>query len=304
MAEPGSGGADPSARSTRLPVDPVDPVSALEVFERAGRVVRPRERLGQLVPRRPEGITGNQWNAAARAILDFVVSDPDGRAATFAVEFVDASTRTARSQRGDRMKQAVCDAVGLGLLRIESGTLQPVTHGRRIVEYVLDARAFREAVGDPAEYAELVPDGPLSYRDIVGRLPDGSRGHVNDLGAVARTVAVEAYVDRELVDPILRSLHVEWRGGPAQGWAWLQVRPGEYLFEQVRLWQHRFSYGVEPGRLAEDLATMAVGERLRRRDAIALPLAGRARLTGALDALRQRRDELANPYAFEHISFD
>ncbi|WP_422769222.1 DUF2726 domain-containing protein [Plantactinospora sp. WMMC1484] len=296
----GSGTA-PSARSTRLPADPAVPV---EVFERAGRVVRPGQRLGQLVPRRPEGVTGNQWNAAARALLDFVVSGSDGRAASFAVEFVDASTQTAQTQRGDRMKQAVCDAVGLGLLRIESGTLQPVTHGRRILEYVLDARAFRDATGDPADYAELAPDGPLSYRDIVGRLPDGSRGHVNDLGAVARAAAVEAYVDRELVDPILRSLHAVWVGGPAQGWAWLQVRPGEYLFEQVRIWQHRFSCGVEPGRLAEDLATMAVGERLRLRDAVELPLAGRARLTDALDALRHRRDELENPYAFDHIAFD
>ncbi|GIG87230.1 DUF2726 domain-containing protein [Plantactinospora endophytica] len=300
MAETGSD-IRPSARSTRLPADPA---AAGGIIERAGRVARPRQRLGQLVPRRPEGITGNQWNAASRGLFDYVVSDPEGRSAPFAVEFVDASAQTAQTQRDDRMKHAVCDAVGLELLRIESATMQPATHGRRIVEYVIDARAFREATGDPAEYAELAPDAPRSYRDIVGRLPDGNSGHVNDLGAVARTIAVDAYVNRELVDPILRSLQLDWKDGPAEGWAWLQVRPGEYLFERVRIWQHRFSCGIEPGRLAEDLATMAVGERLRLRETVGLPLTGREQLADELDALRRRRDELTNPYAFDHVSFD
>ncbi|MDW5322560.1 DUF2726 domain-containing protein [Plantactinospora sp. KLBMP9567] len=300
MAETGGGGR-PSARSTRLPAEPG---ASGGTIERAGRIARPDQRLGQLVPRRPEGITSNQWNVASRGRFDFVVSDPGGQAAPFAVELVDTSVQTAQTQRDDRMKHAVCDAVGLELLRIESATLQPATHGRRIVEYVIDARAFLAATGDPAEYAELAPEAPGSYRDIVGRLPDGNSGHVNDLGAAARTTAVDAYVDRELVDPILRSLRLDWKDGPAEGWAWLQVRPGAYLFERVRLWQHRFSCGIEPGRFAEDLATMAVGERLRLRETVGLPLTARERLADELDGLRRRRDKLLNPYGFEHVSFD
>ncbi|MDG4787452.1 DUF2726 domain-containing protein [Micromonospora sp. WMMD1102] len=288
-------------RSTRLPAEPAAGDGG---FERAGLVVRPGQRLGQLVPRRPEGITGNQWNVASRQAFDFVVCDPAGRAAPFAVELVDASVRTAQTQRDERARHAVCEAVGLQLLRISSATLQPATHGRRIVEYVVDARAFLAATGDPAEYAELAPDAPRGYRDIVGRLPDGSSGHVNDLGAVARTIAVDAYVNRELVDPILRSLRLDWRDGSAEGWAWLQVRPGAYLFERVVIWQHRFSCGVEPGRLAEDLATLAVGERLRLRESVELPSTDRDRLAGELDGLHRRRDELVNPYAFAHVSFD
>jgi hypothetical protein len=190
------------------------------------------------------------------------------------------------------MKHAVCEAVGLELLRIESSTLYPGTHGRRIVEYVVDARAFLEATGDPVEFAELSTDEPMGYRDIVGRLPDGRTGHVNDLGAVARAAAVDAYVNRELVDPILRSVQLDWKNGPAEGWAWLQVRAGAYLFERVRIWQYRFSCGIEPGRLAEDLATLAVGERLRLRNDVETPLWDRERLAGELDVLRRRRDEL------------
>jgi hypothetical protein len=312
MAKTGNDGST-SARSIRLPdqhgatgrgAADHGAVPVGGIIERAGRVARPNQRLGQVVPRRPEGITGNQWNSASRSAFDFLVSDPAGRAPSYAVEFVDPGDQTVQARRGDRMKHAVCEAVGLELFRIESSTLRPGTHGRRIVEYVIDARAFLEATGDPAEFAELSPGGPMSYRDIVGRLPDGRDGHVNDLGAVARAAAVDAYVNRELVDPILRSLQLDWKDGPAEGWAWLQVRPGAYLFERVRIWQHRFTCGIEPGRLAEDLATLAVGERLRRRDGAEAPLADRERLTAELDELRRRRDELANPYAFDHVSFD
>ncbi|MEE6263979.1 PDDEXK family nuclease [Plantactinospora sonchi] len=303
MAKTGSDGR-PSTHPGGLPGDLADGGTDGAVIERAGRVARPHQRLGHLVPRRPEGITANQWNSASRGVFDFVVSDPGGRVAPFAVEFVDPDTRTAQSQRGERMKLAVCEAVGLELVRIESPTLRPGPRARRIVEYLIDACAFHAVTGDPADPDDLAPAAPLNYRDIVGRLPDGRSGHVNDLGAVAKTAAVDAYVNRELVDPILRSLHLDWKDGPAEGWAWLHVRPGEYLFERVRIWQHRFSSGIEPGRLAEDLATMTVGERLRLRELVALPLRARDRLAAELDVLRRRRDELTNPYAFDHVSFE
>lgn len=303
MVKTGSDGS-PSVYSSGLPGDLAAGGTDGGGFERAGRVARPHQRLGQLVPRRPAGITANQWNSASRSAFDFVVSDPDGRVAPFAVEFVDPETQTAQVQRGDRMKLAVCEAVGLELVRIESPTLRPGPRARRIVEYLIDASAFHAVAGAPADLDDLTPTTPFTYRDIVGRLPDGRSGHVNDLGAVAKAAAVEAYVDRELVDPILRSLQLDWKDGPAEGWAWLQVRPGGYLFERVRIWQHRFSCGVDPARLAEDLATMAVGERLRLRELVALPLRDRDRLTAELDALRRRRDELVNPYAFDHVSFE
>lgn len=275
------------------------------VVERAGQLIRPNQKLGQVIPRRPVGITAHQWNTASRESFDFVVWCAAEPWPSFAVELVDP-VRPARAQRDDRMKYAVCAAADLAVLRIESGTLRPEAHGRRIVEYLVDARAFLAATGGPPGPDEPVDDlsAPLNFRDIIGRLPDGRRGHVNDLGAVARTIAVDAYVDREVVDPIIRSFHLDWRDGPAEGWAWVQVRGDEFLFERVRLRQHRFSCGIAPGRLAEDLATMAVGERLRLRDDTEPPLHHRDELRRELAAVRRRRDELINPYAVEHVSFD
>lgn len=292
-------------------------------FRRGDYLVQPDRRLGQIAQRRPPGVTTHQWTSATRTRFDFVLCDPGTNQPVAGVRFEDPAVRGVDADRADRMTSTVCAAIGLGLLRVESAALRPAA--RRIVEYVLDARAFQRAVtghdgpyGAPFSDASLddpsfdaasfddEPGGPapVGFRDILGRLPDGRTGYVNDLGAVARATAVEAYASRQLADPIVRSLHVRWAGGPTQGWAWIEVRDGGFIFERVRVWQHDFHCGVGIGRLVEDLAVAAVGERLKTL-AIAEPtLYGRDRLARDLDELRRRGDELAEPFAFAHVTFD
>jgi hypothetical protein len=127
---------------------------------------------------------------------------------------------------------------------------------------------------------------------------------------------------------------VTWRDGTAEGWAWLEVRDGLCLFERTRIWQPGFSCGVDPSRLAEDLATAAIGERLRalgggeqplrtlgggerplralgggERPLRALgggerPLRDRRTLGREFEDLRRRRDEMVADFAYDHISFE
>jgi hypothetical protein len=273
------------------------------IFKRGTCLVQPDVKLSQLVHRRPPGVTTHQWNSALRTRFDFVVCDARGYAPLFAVEFDDPAGRRADSERDERMKNAVCDAVGLELLRIESATLRPGSDGRRIVEYVIDARTFMESTLEREEASDLLPDGPLNYRDIIGRLPDGRSGFVNDLGALARVAAVDAYAGRQLTDPIIRGLHVCWKDGPAEGWAWVEVRDRRCIFERARLWQHRFSCGVDPGRLAEDLATAAIGQWLKTLGTAEPVLRDRADIKHAFEELRLRREEMENGFAFDHLCF-
>ena len=266
---------------------------ARETFARAGSAVRAGLRLGQAVPRKPAGVTGGQWNAAAGAHLDFLVDDG---AAPFAVQIGPPTGSGTPAARVDRLTNAVCDAAGFGVLRIGSTTLRAEAHGRRIVEYVVDARAWA---------GSTIGGGPdLPYRDILGRLPDGRTGYVNDLGAVARAAAVEAFAERQLADPIIRTLRVRWTAGPAEGWAWLEVEPGAHVFERVRVEERRMSAGVDPVRLAEDLATAAIGERWKMRHSEPLAPVDRAHLATALDGLRARRDDLDGGFAFDHLTFE
>ncbi|WP_236648451.1 hypothetical protein [Micromonospora sicca] len=266
---------------------------------RAGQVGYASRRLSELVHGRPPGITGHQWSTAIREGFDQVVCAADTGRPLFAVDIAPPPPAGSPEQRAERMKSAVCAAVGLAVLRIESPTLRGAHHGRRIVEYVIDARAYADATAAGAEGAE-----PVGFRDIIGRLPDGRSGHVNDLGALTRAAVVEAYVDRRLADPIVRGLHARWKNGPAEGWSWVEVRPGRCLVERVQVFPQRFSCGVDPARLAEDLSALAVGERVRGLEAGEPPLVDRERLRREIRLLASRRDELAGGFAFEHLCAD
>lgn len=265
-------------------------------FERAGLLVTPGRAVGELIPNRPTGTTGHQWSAATRSRFDLVVRQAATGALSFAVDFADPAASTPASRRVRRARSAVCAAVGLSSVTVESTTLTAAVHGQRIVEYLIDARAFL----DPATES---PGAVPAFRDIVGRLPDGRTGHVNDLGALARAHAVEAYVERRLVDPIVRGLRVRWADGPAEGWGWVEVRPGRFLIERVRVHFHRFACGVDADRLAEDLAVMAVGQRLRGSEPFDADLGEAAALNLALGELRGRRHEMVGGFRFDHVSF-
>jgi hypothetical protein len=271
-----------------------------ELFERAGCIVQLDRRLGQLLGGRPPGVTTRQWSVATRAQLDYVVCDASDYRPAFVVVFADPAARSPQQQRDERMTDAVCAAVGLELLRIESATLLAAGSGRRVVEYLLDARSFQQiGVEEPTGESP----GPVSYRDIIGRLPDGRTGYVNDLGALARAKAVEAFVSRQLADPLLRSLHVRWKDGSAEGWAWLAVREGQFLFERVRIWPHRLQCGIEPERFAEDLAAAGVGELLKGLELGDPSLSQRSDLIEELSGLRARRAEMSGVFAFDHVTF-
>ncbi|MFG1951819.1 DUF2726 domain-containing protein [Micromonospora sp. NPDC048830] len=274
------------------------------LLARGGQLVYGARRLVELLHGRPPGVTGHQWNSAGRESFDFVICAGDTGHPLFAVEIGPPAAADPAAGRGERMKNALCAAVGLAVLRIVSPTLRAADDGRRLVEYVIDARGYADAVGPEPEHEDLGEAAPVAFRDIVGRLPDGRSGHVNDLGALARAAALEAYVARRLADPIVRGLHVRWTDGPAEGWSWVEVSPGRCLVERVEVWEHRFSCGVAPGRLAEDLAAAAVGERLRALDAAASDLLPREQLDRDIRRLRERGEEMRDGFGFAHLCAD
>ena len=256
---------------------------AARTFTHGGRVVHTGRRLAQVVGRKPAGITAGQWNAAGTTVVDHLVTRPDGDEPELLVLFTDATSATGA--RALRMATAVCAAAGLPLLRIDSPTLTTQTQ-TQIIGYVLDARAFGDG---------------QAYRDIVGRLPDGRTGHVNDLSSVARAAAVDAYAARQLHDPIIRTVRVRWAGGPAEGWAWLQLREGGYVFERVLVDEQRTTCGVPADRLAEDLAGAAIGERLKQRHTTEPALVDLAHIETALRGLAARRADLLDGFPYDHL---
>ncbi len=126
-----------------------------EVFQHGNYVVFLGFKLSIVIYEPPKGFSQQspEWNYATRAHFDFVVCHAETHLPEFAIELDDPTHWTnPEAQRRDRMKNALCEAAGFEVLRIESSTLSvsPKTGNRRLIEYLIDAwewgKAFTEGI--------------------------------------------------------------------------------------------------------------------------------------------------------------
>jgi hypothetical protein len=274
-----------------------------EIFERSGFVVLPNQKLSTIIHQRPPGISWQQWDYATRAQFDFVVCDADRYMPEFAVELDDPTHRRPEARERDEKKNAVCEAAGLELLRIESSALYPGPHGRRIVEYLIDARSFMNTVAEMQEQGTLPDDEPFDYRNAIGRHPDGRMGFINDLSNVARLDAIQAHEAGRAAQSVISGVQINWKEGWAEGWGWLRIRDDLYIFERIQVRAYRFYCGIGSGDLAQDLAAAAVGEKLKLLNTEEPVLCRREDLQRAFAKVQQRQDEINMPYLLDHVSF-
>ena len=269
-----------------------------EIFVHKGSLILPGFKLSQVIRRRPPGISGEQWGYATRAHFDFVVCDAETYIPDFAVELDDASHRRPDARGRDRMKDAVCEAASFDLLRIDSRALDYGPRGRRLVEYLIDAREYFRAFGEAQGRGDVPPDEIGDYRLIIDQ-----GGFVNDLAGPARRRALQAFQAGSVEGRAIEGLHFDWKDGWAEAWAWLQVRGDFYLFEQARLRSYHFHCGIGSGNLAEDLAVAAVGELLPRLGDDTPILVRRDDMARRLARLREQREELEFAIMLDHTQF-
>ena len=267
---------------------------ARETFARAGSAVRAGLRLGQAVPRKPAGVTGGQWNAAAGAHLDFLVDDG---AAPFAVQIGPPTGSGTPAARVDRLTNAVCDAAGFGAAahRVDDAAgrgARPadrrVRRGRPRLGRLDHRRRPRPAV---PRHPRPAPGRPhrLRQRPRRGRAGGGRRG-------VRRTAARRPdhpHAARAVDRRPRRGLGLA--GGRA-GRARLRAGTGRGA-PHVR--RHRPGPPRRGPRHGGDRRAVEDAP-LRRR----WRLVDRAHLAAALDGLRARRDDLDGGFAFDHLTFE
>ena len=58
---------------------------------RGGSRVHTGRRLGQVIGRKPTGITAGQWNTAGAVVVDYLVTDAETERPAFALLFTDDS---------------------------------------------------------------------------------------------------------------------------------------------------------------------------------------------------------------------
>jgi very-short-patch-repair endonuclease len=269
-----------------------------QVLQHRGSLILPGYKLSQVIRRRPSEISSEQWNYATRAHFDFVVCSQETYMPEFAVELDDASHNKADARRRDRIKDALCEAAGFELLRIDSRALDKGPHGQRLVEYLIEARDYMRAFGDAQEQGHVPFDEIGDFRMILG-----PGGFVNDLAAPARLQARRMLQAGRVQGHMIDSIHFGWRSGWSEAWAWLHTHADFYLFERTRLRSYRFRCGIGPGELAEDLAVAAVGRQLPRLAGTAPILVRRRNLEGRLAQLLEQRSELDDALMIDQVQF-
>jgi very-short-patch-repair endonuclease len=273
-----------------------------EVAKRNGWTVFPHVKLSDVIDERPEGIDADTWSYATRAHFDFLVVDLETRP-VFAVEIDGLSHADPGTQQRDRKKDRLVEKSGFELLRVGVGHLDTGPRGRRLIEYLIDARQFIEAAW-ASGYGESDPYFDPDYRNIIGRGEDGRLSFVNHLSELARRRALSLRQRRVIPGGVIETLHFSWRSGWSEAWAWLRVKDDLWLFEKAQVRDFgRFLCGIAPFELAEDLAARAMGDALQRFLA-GDPAAVRPReMQRDLDAILTQRDLIEDTIHLDHCRF-
>lgn len=283
------------------------------VADSHGLQVHAHVKLTHVVNERPPRITDREWQYATRAELDFVVVDRETLEVEFAIELDDLSHVTEHAQRHDRMKDAVCDAADLELLRVEFSSARPEhvglldtrKQGRLLVDYLIDARGFMEAFADAQDAGYVPMDEPGDYRSIIDRDDQGCLRFVNDLSNRARLEVLNAYRAGKVAKQTIGCVGWEWRSGVAEAWAWLHVRDQMLLFQRMTLRSYRLDCGITPLELAQDLAAAAIGDHLLALDRGEAVLVKGSDVQRLVEEVRARRNDLMpGPFhVIDHLRF-
>ena len=175
------------------------------------------------------------------------------------------------------------------------GALDTFTQGRRLVDYLIEARAFMADFWAAQEAGDVPPDEPCDFRSTIDWDEQGRLRFVNDLSNRARLAAFEAAKAGHLVTGVINAVHWSWASGNDEAWAWLHVADDRVLFQRTTLRSFDFGCGFGGGELA------GTSPRLRSRITFgrcseATPYSCAARYPGA-----RRRDPRASVRAQERL---
>lgn len=275
-----------------------------EVFQHGDYAVFPGFKLSTIIYEPPNGFSRQspEWNYATRAHFDFVICHSETHLPEFAIELDDPTHwRNPEVQRRDQMKNALCEAAGFELLRIESSALSisPRIGNRRLIEYLIDAWEWGKAFAEEQAKGHIPEDEIYDYRNALELDPETGRiDFMRHLARPAINLAFKLHHERIITGSFIDYFHFYWRNGWAEGWAWLQYKDDLYFFETYRVRTYRFYCGIPSGELAEDLAAAAIGEKLKQIHPKML-LYKRATLEHKFKNLQAQRSELEGPLLFD-----
>ncbi len=210
------------------------------------------------------GLTDEQYGYALRSHFDWLVTDTATVRAEFAVEFDGASHEDDKVLRRDALKNEICRALGLPLLRVSWFGLRPTIRDT-VLWYLVESwalwRGWCEAqekgqipddeIFEPWLFLEPTDDHTLLFRDMAAP----ARGLVDRLwrtGAVTLPGPSYAYRSDPPGDP-----------GHVAAYAWVPTADGHLVIGRARISAYSFPAVLDVD-LADDLAHLDLAGRLSR----------------------------------------
>lgn len=210
------------------------------------------------------GLSNEQFSYALRAHFDWIVTDLETTKPEFAVEFDGESHDDEQVRHRDRLKDGICDKLGLPVLRIDRSGFRP-TIRRSVIWYLVESwslwKGWCEAQDDgsipldedfePWMFIERIEDDHIIFRDMSGpcrRLVE----RLWEARLLRSAGATHASRSRHADDP-----------EHAEGYAWVRTVEGPLIVGRARIRAYSF-LPVFDFDLAEDLAHLDLAGKLAR----------------------------------------
>jgi hypothetical protein len=240
-----------------------------EAATRAGYRVDAKTRLADVVEVSGFGLSDADFNYARAAHLDFVITSGEDRNPEFAVEFDGPRHRTdPKVAAHDRVKDAVCRANDLTLLRIDCSFLR--RWGRfTLIGWLVEVWRLYEGFRSAQDAGQIPEMEDFCWFLVFEATPDGRGLQSYDIAANARVAVAEAYergivaaMGMEFVSPPYCTADTD----EIVGYSLIGLPGGRALIAKARCRTYRF-HPVNPRELVEVMSNLEAEELLRAYEA-------------------------------------
>lgn len=241
-----------------------------EAAERCGLHVHPKIRVASALDIRNSGLSDEEYSYALKSEFDFVIADGRDRMPHFAVEFDEPHHLSdPETVRRDRLKAAVCEKLGIPLVRIGSEFLR---RERRftLIGYLVEVWHLERCFEEEQQAGRIPWDEPFMPENIMAESLESQVEWPYWLERPARIRIAQAHRAGQLTHHAPEQITEPWpqHGEPdelefIESWAVVELAGGGYVMGQAKLRNFvTFIGGVTARGLASHVAVADAGRQL------------------------------------------
>jgi hypothetical protein len=211
------------------------------------------------------GLSDEEYSCALRSHFDWLVTDLATTVPEFAVEFDGASHGKAIVRHQDRLKDAICERLGLPLLRVDRSGLRP-TIRRTVIWYLVESWSIWRGFIEAQEKGIIPLDEIFEPWMVIDAVDEQGNIRWRDMAAPTRILVERLWGAGKVASP--GPSYVYRSGRPhdpdhAEAYAWVRTKNGSVIVGHARIRAYSFP-AVLDFDLADDLAHLELGGRIAR----------------------------------------